>query len=161
MSERVPMTPRSNAVLKAELKRLKTTDRLAISKEIGIARDHGDLKENAEYHAAKDKQGLIEARIKFLEDHIGRAEVIDPANLSGDRVMFGATVDLYDVDKDKEVTYVIVGEDEADLPKGWISISSPVARALIGKSVDDTAVVETAKGRREYEIVDVRFLPAE
>ncbi len=155
--ERVPITKAGHEALRAEMKRLKTIERPRISKEIGMAREHGDLSENAEYHAAKDKQGLIEARIAYLEDRLSRAEVIDPASLSGDRVVFGATVRLLDLDNDVEVTYRIVGEDESDIDKGHVSIASPIARALIGKHVDDEVLLRTRRGERHYEILDVSY----
>ncbi len=154
---RVPVTKAGHEALRNELKRLKTIDRPRISREIGVAREHGDLSENAEYHAAKDKQGLVEARISYLEDRLSRAEVIDPAVLSGERVVFGATVVLLDLDNDVEVTYRVVGEDEADLERGLISISSPIARAMIGKVVDDEVELKTPRGSRRYEILEVRF----
>ena len=157
--ERVPMTTKGHAALKEEVRRLKMVERPKISEEIGRARELGDLKENAEYHAAKEKQGLIEARIKYLEDRLARAEVIDVGKLSGDRVVFGATVELYDVDNETEVTYTIVGEDEANLEENKISIKSPIARALIGKSVDDEVTLKTGRGLRTYEILSVRFEP--
>ncbi|MDF1565223.1 MAG: transcription elongation factor GreA [Deltaproteobacteria bacterium] len=157
MSERVPMTTEGHVALKAELKRLKAEDRPAISKEIGIAREHGDLSENAEYHAAKEKQGLIEARISYLEDRLSRAEVIDVSTLSGERIVFGATVKLLDIDSDDELTYTIVGEDETDLDRGRISIASPIARGLIGKRIDDEVTIRTGKGPRSFEILDVAF----
>jgi transcription elongation factor GreA len=155
--DRVPITIQGHEALKEELKRLKSVERPKISQEIGVAREHGDLKENAEYHAAKEKQGMIEARIAYLEDRLSRAEVIDPATLSGERVVFGATVTLLDVDNDVEVTYRIIGEDEADIDKNLLSITSPIARALIGKSVDDEVVLKTARGPRQYEVLDVKF----
>ena len=154
--ERVPMTPDGHAALTAELAALKA-ERPKISQEIGIARDHGDLKENAEYHAAKDKQGMVEARINEIEDKLSRAEVIDPSTLSGDRVKFGATVELEDVNSGKVVTYRLVGPDESDLKKGTISITSPVARALVGKEVGDEVRVQVPGGIRNYEICDVRW----
>ena len=157
MIDSIPMTAEGHVRLRDELKRLKFVDRPEVSKEIGVAREHGDLKENAEYHAAKEKQGMIEARIAYLEDHLARAEIIDVSKLSGDRVVFGAKVELLDVDNDTEVTYQIVGEDEADLDQGRISVRSPIARALIGKEVGDTAVMQTGRGRREYEILEVEF----
>jgi transcription elongation factor GreA len=150
------MTPDGHAALTAELAALKA-ERPKISQEIGIARDHGDLKENAEYHAAKDKQGMVEARINEIEDKLSRAEVIDPSTLSGDRVKFGATVELEDVDSGKVVTYRLVGPDESDLKKGTISITSPVARALVGKEVGDEVRVQVPGGIRNYEICDVRW----
>ncbi len=157
MSDRIPITTEGHQALKDEVKRLKAVDRPAISKEIGIAREHGDLKENAEYHAAKDKQGMIEARIKFVDDHLARAEVIDITKLSGERVVFGATVKLYDVESEEELTYTIVGEDESNLERGRISIASPIARGLIGKVLDDEVTIRTGKGPRTFEILEVSF----
>lgn len=156
MVEKVPMTPRGAEKLKEELARLKE-ERPKISREIGVAREHGDLSENAEYHAAKERQGMVEARIKDLEDKISRAEVIDPASLSGDKVRFGATVTLLNVENDEESTYQIIGADEADLNQGTISISAPLARALIGKEVGDEVKVQLPGGARHYEIVSVEF----
>ncbi|RMH40443.1 MAG: transcription elongation factor GreA [Deltaproteobacteria bacterium] len=159
MADKFPMTPRCHARLKAELKKLKEVDRPANARAIEVARGHGDLSENADYDAAKEEQGMIEARIRELETKIALAEVIDPAKLSGDRVVFGATVTLEDADTGDEVVYTIVGDDESDIKAGLISISAPVARALIGKSVGDTAVVNTPGGRREFEIVALEFKP--
>jgi transcription elongation factor GreA len=150
------MTPAGHAAMQAELATLKA-ERPKISQEIGVAREHGDLKENAEYHAAKEKQGLCEARIAELEDRLSRAEVIDPATLSGDRIAFGAIVELEDMDTEKSVTYQLVGPDESDLEQGRISVTSPVARALIGKEVGDEVRVKTPGGIRTYEIADVRW----
>lgn len=155
--EKVPMTREGHAALKEELNHLKTVERIRISKEIGVAREHGDLKENAEYHAAKEKQGLIEARIADLEDKIARAEVIDTSKLGGSRVAFGAWVTLVDLDGENEVTYRIVGAEEADLDKGTISITSPMARALINHEVGDEVKVKAPGGLREYEVVDIRW----
>ena len=154
--ERVPMTPEGHATLTAELAALKA-ERPKISQEIGIARDHGDLKENAEYHAAKDKQGMCEARIAEIEDRLARAEVIDPSTLGGDRVKFGAFVELEDMDNGKVVTYRLVGADESDIKQGKISITSPVARAIVGKEVGDEVQVQTPGGVRNYEVSDVRW----
>jgi transcription elongation factor GreA len=154
--DRVPMTPEGHAALAAELNALKA-ERPKISQEIGIARDHGDLKENAEYHAAKDKQGMCEARIADIEDKLARAEVIDPSTLSGDKVKFGAFVELEDMDNGKIVTYRLVGPDESDLEQGKISITSPVARAIVGKEVGDEVQVQTPGGVRNYEVSDVRW----
>lgn len=154
--ERVPMTPNGHAALTAELNALKA-ERPKISQEIGIARDHGDLKENAEYHAAKDKQGLCEARIAEIEDKLARADVIDPSTLGGDKVKFGAIVELEDMDNGKVVTYRLVGPDESDLKHGKISVTSPVARALVGKEVGDEVQVVTPGGVRNYEVSDVRW----
>lgn len=154
--DRVPMTPEGHAALAAELNALKA-ERPKISQEIGIARDHGDLKENAEYHAAKDKQGMCEARIADIEDKLARAEVIDPSTLSGEKVKFGAFVELEDMDNGKLVTYRLVGPDESDLEQGKISITSPVARAIVGKEVGDEVQVQTPGGVRNYEVSDVRW----
>jgi transcription elongation factor GreA len=150
------MTPEGHAALSAELTALKA-ERPKISQEIGVAREHGDLKENAEYHAAKEKQGLCEARIAEIEDKLARAEVIDPSTLSGDRVKFGAIVELEDMDNGKVVAYRLVGPDESDLKHGKISITSPVARAIVGKEVGDEVSVQTPGGVRNYEVSDVRW----
>jgi transcription elongation factor GreA len=155
--EKVPMTPDGHAALKEELSHLKLVERPRISKEIGVAREHGDLRENAEYHAAKDKQGLIEARIAELEDRIARAEVIDTSKLSGTRVAFGAWVTVEDADGGGEVTYRIVGADEANLDKGTISVTSPMARALINREVGDEVKVKAPGGVRTYEILELRW----
>jgi transcription elongation factor GreA len=154
--ERVPMTPEGHAALLAELNALKA-ERPKISQEIGIAREHGDLRENAEYHAAKEKQGFCEARIAEIEDKLARAEVIDPSTLGGGKVKFGAFVELEDMDNGTVVTYRLVGPDESDLKQGKISITSPVARALIGKEVGDEVQVDTPGGVRTYEVSDVRW----
>jgi len=156
MTEKVPITPGGAQKLREEVTRLKE-ERPKISREIGIAREHGDLSENAEYHAAKERQGLVEARIKDLEDKLARAEIIDPTKLSGDRVRFGATVTLTNLDTDEETTYQIVGADEADINAGTISISAPLARALIGKSTGDEIVVTLPAGTRRYEIGNIEF----
>jgi transcription elongation factor GreA len=153
----IPITPSGLRKLKEELKQLQTVERGKISKEIEVARAHGDLRENAEYHAAKEKQSHIEGRILDLNDLIARAEVIDPAKLKGDKVVFGATVMLVDQETEKEVSYRIVGEPEADLKKRWISVTSPVARALVGKSVGDLVTVQSPGGAREYEVQEIRF----
>ena len=137
--------------------RLKTTERPHIIKEIATAREHGDLSENAEYHAAKDRQGMIEARIKEIEAKVSRAEVIDVADLSGDHVQFGATVTVVDEETDKKSTYRIVGADEAEVNEGRLSITSPLARALIGKSVGDSVEISTPNGQHNYEITAVAF----
>jgi transcription elongation factor GreA len=156
-SDTIPMTASGLRKLKEELKQLKSVERGKISKEIEVARAHGDLKENAEYHAAKEKQSHIEGRIIDIESWIARAEVIDVSKLSGDKVVFGATVVLVDPETDKEVSYRLVGELEADLKKRWISVTSPVARALIGKTLGDVAVVQSPGGAREYEITQIKF----
>ena len=157
MSDRIPMTPRGKAMLDEELKRLKSSDRPRIVKEIEVARAHGDISENAEYHAAKERQGQIEARIRQLEDRLARAQVIDGRGQSSDRVTFGATVVLSDAISGEEVTYTIVGEDEADVAQGMISVTSPVARAIMGREVDASVRVQVPKGTREFAILDIRF----
>ncbi len=151
------MTPESHAALLAEVAHLKSVERPRISKEIGVAREHGDLRENAEYHAAKEKQGMVEARINEIEDRISRADVIDPSTFSGDKVKFGAWVTLEDGDSGKKVRYRILGPDEADLKKGTISVTSPIARALIGRKVGDEVTVNAPGGERVYEIVEVAW----
>ncbi len=151
------MTPEGNARLREELKQLKEVERHKISREIGVAREHGDLSENAEYHAAKERQGWIEARIKDLEDKLARAEVIDPSKLSGSKVAFGATVKLSNVETEEESVYRLVGADEADLNNGSISITSPLARSLIGREVGDAVKVRMPAGERHYEILEVEF----
>jgi transcription elongation factor GreA len=160
MADKYPMTPKGHERLKATLKQLVDVDRPANARAIEVARGHGDLSENADYSAAKEEQGMIEARIREYSTKLALAEVIDPTTLSGDRVKFGATVTISD-EEGEEKTYTIVGDDEADLKLGRISISSPVARALIGRSVGDSAVVQSPKGRREVEIVDVQWLPVQ
>ena len=156
---KIPVTLRGAEMLREELKRLKTVDRPAVVAAIAEARSHGDLSENAEYEAAKERQGFIEGRIAEVEGKLGNAQIIDPAALDADgRVVFGATVDLEDADSGQKVTYQIVGDDEADLKQGKISLNSPVARALIGKFAGDVAEVQTPGGRREYEILDVRYV---
>ena len=154
---RIPITASGLRRLKEELKQLQTVERLKISKEIEVARGHGDLRENAEYHAAKEKQSHIEGRILSLNDWIARAEVIEVAKLSGDKVVFGATVKLLDVETDKEVTYTLVGELEADIKRRLISVTSPLARGLIGKAVGDLVPVQSPGGARAYELVEVLF----
>ena len=161
MSQRVPMTKGGLLRLKEELKRLKNVERPKIVKEIAEARAHGDLSENAEYHAAKEKQGHIEGRIAQVEHWIASAEVIDVTKHAGERVVFGATVSLEDTDSGDQVTYRIVGEIEADLKQGKISVTSPIARALIGRSEGDTVVVRTPGGDKEYEIQTVQFVEEE
>ena len=158
MSEKYPMTPAGYASMKAHLSKLKNVDRLANSRAIEIARGHGDLSENADYSAAKEEQGLIEAKIRELEAKIALAEVIDPTKLSGSRVKFGATVTIEDVESGEAQRYTIVGEHEADIKKGRISIGAPVARALINKEIGDTVTVQSPKGKREYEVTQVEWL---
>ena len=156
MAEKYPMTPVGQQKLKDELARLKA-ERPAVAKAIEVARGHGDLSENADYDAAKEKQGLNEARIRELETKLALAEVIDPSKLKGDKVVFGATVTIQDIDTDEAQTYTIVGEDEADIKARRIAITAPVARALIGREVGDTVKVNAPKGQREFEIIDVKF----
>ena len=154
----IPLTRRGADKLKDELQRLKSVERHAAIQAIAEARSHGDLSENAEYEAAKDKQGFIEGRIAEVESKLAKAQIIDPAALdAGGRVVFGSTVDLEDEDSGAKVTYQIVGDDEADLKQGLISISSPIARALIGKVVGDVAEVQAPGGLRSYEITGVRY----
>jgi transcription elongation factor GreA len=152
--EKVPMTPDGYAALKDELEKLKA-EMPAISKAIGEAREEGDLKENAEYHAQKERQGIFQARINKIEDALARAEVIDPSKLSGDRVKFGARVTLEDVDNASVVVYRIVGPEESDIDQGTISVTSPVARALINREVGDEVKVKTPGGVRTYEIQNI------
>ncbi len=155
----IPLTRRGAELLKTELQRLKSVERHAVIQAIAEARAQGDLSENAEYDAAKDKQGFIEGRIKELEGKLAAAQVIDPSSLdAGGKVVFGATVDLEDEDSGTKVTYQIVGDDEADLKLGLISISSPIARALIGKSEGDVAEVQAPGGLRSWEITGVRYV---
>ena len=154
----IPLTKRGAEKLKDELQRLKSVERHAAIQAIAEARSHGDLSENAEYEAAKDKQGFIEGRIAEVESKLAAAQIIDPAALDAEgRVVFGSTVDLEDEDSGAKVTYQIVGDDEADLRQGLISISSPIARALIGKVVGDVAEVQAPGGLRSYEITGVRY----
>jgi len=155
--EKVPMTAAGYARLQDELKRLKTEERPAVIKAIEVAREHGDLSENAEYHAARDRQSFIEGRVAELEDKIRRAEVIDVGKLGGKVIKFGATVALADEDTDEKSTYQIVGTDEADIKSGLLSITAPLARALIGKTVGDSVEVNTPGGARSYEVIRVRF----
>lgn len=152
-----PITKQAYAKLEQEIRKLKTEDRPRIIEAIATARDLGDLSENAEYHAAREQQSFAEGRILELEDKVARAEVIDISKLSGDSVKFGATVNLIDDETEEEVTYIIVGEYEADISKHRISISSPLARALIGKTIGDLVDVTTPGGTRSYEILSVEF----
>jgi transcription elongation factor GreA len=161
MAQKFPMTPSGYAWMKAQLKKLKEVDRIANARAIEVARGHGDLSENADYDAAKEEQGMIEARIREYEAKIALAQVIDPTELGGDTVKFGATVTIEDADSGEASTYTIVGEHEADVKQGRISVGAPVARALIGKSVGDEVNVHTPKGTRSFEIVDVQWLPVE
>jgi transcription elongation factor GreA len=151
------MTRQGHEQLSEELRRLKGVERPAISAAIGRAREHGDISENAEYDAAKEKQAMIEARIRQIEDRLARAEVVETGGQAPDVVRFGTTVVLEDLDSGDEVTYRIVGEDEADVSRGLLSVSSPVARALIGKRIEDQVKVVVPKGKREYEVRKIRF----
>ncbi|MFC4727606.1 transcription elongation factor GreA [Coralloluteibacterium thermophilus] len=158
MTTRIPLTAAGAARLRAELDELTRVKRPAVIAAIAEAREHGDLKENAEYHAAREQQGFIEGRIKQLEGDLSHAEIIDPAKLNpGGKVVFGATVVLADVETDEEKTYQVVGDLEADIKQNRISISSPLARALIGKEAGDTVVLDAPGGQREFELVDVRY----
>ena len=157
MDERVPMTPRGYEALKQELHRLKTVERPANIKDIEEAIAHGDLSENAEYHAAKEKQAHIAGQMALLDDKIARAQIIATAGQTPDKVRFGATVALSDTETEDEVSYTIVGEDEADARQGRISVTSPVARALMSKEVGDDVSVKVPKGLREFEILAIRF----
>jgi transcription elongation factor GreA len=151
------MRPSGYAMLEAELKRLKTVDRQQIVKEIEVARAHGDISENAEFEAAKERQAQIEGRIRFLEDRLARAQVIDGTGQNADAVRFGATVQLIDTESGDAVTYTIVGEEESDAANGLISVTSPIARALLGKPIDEVVAVQVPRGRREFEIRAIRF----
>ena len=156
---KVPLTKAGADTLTIELKELKSVRRPKVIQAISEAREHGDLKENAEYHAAREEQGFIEARIKDLEGKISNAQIIDVTEMKDTgRVIFGTTVVIYDESEDKEITYQIVGEDEANIKAGKISVSSPVAMALIGKEVDDVALVKTPGGDKEFEIVAVKYI---
>ncbi|MBX7114798.1 MAG: transcription elongation factor GreA [Myxococcaceae bacterium] len=158
MADSFPMTSQGLKRIKDELKQLQSVDRIKISQEIEVARAHGDLRENAEYHAAKEKQGHIEGRIMDLNGVVARAEIIDVSALKGsEKIVFGATVKLVDCETEKEATYRLVGEYETDIKKRWISITSPVARGLVGKKVGDIATIQSPGGAREFEIVGVEF----
>jgi transcription elongation factor GreA len=154
---RRPITKEGYNVLMKELKFLKEKERPKIIKEIGEARGHGDISENAEYEAAKDKQGILEARIKDLEYRLSMAEIIDPSTLSHDRIAFGATVRLLNVETDEEQTYQLVGPDESDVAQKKISVHSPLGQALLGKQVDDSVMVNAPKGVIEYEVLEISF----
>jgi transcription elongation factor GreA len=155
--EKVPMTAAGYAALEAEVKHLKSVERPRIIKAIAEARAHGDLSENAEYHAAKEAQGMNEAKVADLEDKLSRADVIDVSKLSGDTVKFGATIKIVDEDTEEELKYQIVGDFEADVKSGKIAINSPIARALIGKRVGESVEVSTPRGHKAYEILDIKF----
>ena len=149
------MSKTGHKKLKDELTRLETVDRFDIAKAIGVAREHGDLKENAEYHAAKEKQGHIEGRILELKDKLSRAEVIDCSKVKTERVVFGTVVKLLDLDSDEEVTYQLLGPEESDVKKGSISVLSPLGKSMLGKEVGDDVVARTPGGIREFEVVDI------
>lgn len=155
--EKIPMTAAGYNRLQEELRHLKTVERPAVIKAIAEAREHGDLSENAEYHAARERQSFIEGRVMELEDRISRAEVIDVSKLSGNTIKFGATITLADEDTDEEVVYQIVGADESDIKAGLLSITAPLARALIGKQVGDSVEVSTPGGSKSYEVVGIAF----
>ncbi|MAL80420.1 MAG: transcription elongation factor GreA [Sneathiella sp.] len=155
--ERLPMTAAGYARLEKELKELKSTARPAVIQAIATAREHGDLSENAEYHAAKEQQSLIEGRIAELQDKLSRAEVIDVASISGRQIKFGATILLADEDTDEETSYQIVGEDESNIEEGRLSITAPLARALIGKEQGDSVEVMTPGGSKAYEVIEVSY----
>ena len=157
MSEKVPMTPEGQARLREELKRLKEIELPQVVKDIGTAREHGDLSENAEYHAARERQGMIVARITHIEQTLSRAEVIDPSKIKSDKVQFGAKLKLSNVDSGDETSYQIVGPEEANLDEGRISVASPLARALLGHHVGDEVKGKLPAGERLYEILDISY----
>lgn len=161
MADRVPMTPRGLRALRDELKHLREFERPKNVKDIEEAIAHGDLRENAEYHAAKERQAYLEGRMRELDGLIALSEVIDPSKLSGTRVVFGATVKLADTDSGEETVYSIVGDYEADIKLNRLAISAPLSRAMIGREEGDTIVLRNAKGSREYQILEVRFEPAD
>ena len=156
--EKVPMTKSGHEALNAELRELKEVTRPAVIKAIAEAREHGDLSENAEYHAAREKQSFTEGRIQELEGLIGRADVIDPSKMSGNTIKFSATVEIVDEDTDEERTYQIVGEAEADIENGKLNMRSPLARSLIGKEVGDSVEVKTPGGDRSYEVLSIKYI---
>ena len=159
MSDKIPLTAAGAARLQEELDKLKKVERPRVIKAIAEAREHGDLKENAEYHAAREQQGFIEGRIQEIEAKLGNAQIIDVTRINANgKVVFGATIELLDLESDEEVSYQIVGEDEADIAAGKISVKSPIARALIGKSEGDEVSVQTPGGAREFEILEVKYI---
>ncbi len=158
MSNRVPMTPASHRQLTKELERLKKEERPKVIEDIATARAHGDLSENAEYDAAKERQGFIEGRIRELEHKLAHSEIIDPSKVQSDRIEFGATVTLVDLDTEKEITWQLVGDDESDPDNGKLSIMTPVARALIGKREGDEVEVVTPGGEKAYEIDQIKYV---
>ncbi len=156
MVERIPMSKQGIARLKAELSQLERVERAAVVRAIETAREHGDLKENAEYHAAKERQALIEGRIMQLKDKISRAEVIDCSQVSCEKAVFGTVVTLHDIDTDEEVAYQLLGPEEADVKSGSISVLSPLGRSMLGKEIGDEVVVKTPGGVREFEVIEIR-----
>ncbi len=158
MVDKVPVTMKGYEVFQVELKHLKSVERPEVIEAIAVAREHGDLKENAEYHAAREKQSFIEGRIQRLEDELSRAEVIDPSKMEGSIIRFGATVTIVDCDTDEEKVYQIVGELETDIENGKISLASPLARGLIGKTIGDAFELHTPGGSKEYEIEQVKYI---
>lgn len=158
MEKKIPMTQKGHDLLDKELRHLKTVERPSVIKAIADAREHGDLSENAEYHAARERQGFIEGRILELEDKVSRGEVIEPSKIIGNDVKFGATVTLLDEDTNEKSIYQIVGSDESDIKKGLLSITSPLARALIGKNVKDSVEVTTPNGSKAYEIKKIEYI---
>lgn len=157
MAEKIPMTPRGKALLEQELKKLVQVDRPAVIRAIEEARSHGDLSENAEYDAAKERQALVEGRIADIQTRLATSDVFDPAQIKADRIVFGATVEVLDLDSEERQTYKIVGPEESDVANGLISVLSPLARALIGKKSGEVVVVRTPKSEREYEVVSFVF----
>lgn len=155
--QKIPMTPAGYSKLRAELKQIKEVDRPENVREIEVALGHGDLRENAEYHAAKERQAQLDARMRYLESRIGMAQVIDPETIKESKITFGATVTLLDLSNDQKVVYRIVGEDESDATAGKISLGAPIARAMLGKRVGDEVLVKLPKGDREYEVVAVEY----
>jgi transcription elongation factor GreA len=157
MADKVPMTPGGHVRLREELKRLREVEAPQVVKDIGTAREHGDLSENAEYHAAKERQGMIVSRINYIEQALSRAEIIDPTKLSGSKIQFGAVVKLINLDNDKEENFQIVGPEEADIKLGRISVASPLARGLLGREVGDEVKLVMPAGPRTYEILEISF----
>lgn len=155
MVERIPMSKTGHKKLKEELTQLESVDRFEIAKAIGVAREHGDLKENAEYHAAKERQGHIEGRIIELKDKLSRAEIIDCSRVNTGKAVFGTVVSLLDMDTDEEVTYQLLGPEESDVKKGSISVLSPLGRSLLGKEVGDDVIAKTPGGTREFEVMEI------
>ena len=157
LADKYPMTPAGLKKLRAELKQIREVERMKNVRDIEEALGHGDLRENAEYHAAKEHQAKLDARMRFLDYKITRANVIDPTTIKSDRVTFGATVTMEDLDNDTQVTYALVGEDESDVTAGKISITAPIARAMLGKVVGDDVLVKLPKGDREYEVIKIEY----